>query len=180
MNEKDKWIKQIIKAEEKRKKIKKTPKYCKIAKLCDHYKPCNLCDMDKRFTKHTIDNWESYIIDNLTDKEYGSKIDPLLELLNSLEDRNNVLEDEITRCQNQIRLLNKAFTEKKIGDKTYDTGTMALARIISIYLYTLITKVDLHLENGHITYEDWTYYHQVGDAIVRQLTLLTSILILEE
>lgn len=45
----------------------------------------------KRFTKRTIDNWESYIVDNGTGKEYGSQIDPILELLNELQDENQRL-----------------------------------------------------------------------------------------
>ena len=45
----------------------------------------------KRFTKRTIDNWESYIVDNGTGKEYGSQIDPILELLNELQEENQRL-----------------------------------------------------------------------------------------
>lgn len=38
-----------------------------------------------RFTKKTIDNWESYIVDNYTGKEYGYDIDETIELLNNVQ-----------------------------------------------------------------------------------------------
>ena len=49
----------------------------------------------RRFGKHTIDNWESYIIDNYTGETYGQNIDKLLLLLNTLTDKwiNDKLKD---------------------------------------------------------------------------------------
>ncbi len=49
----------------------------------------------RRFGKHTIDNWESYIIDNYTGERYGQNIDKLLLLLNTLTDKwmNDKLKD---------------------------------------------------------------------------------------
>ena len=41
----------------------------------------------RRFEKHTIDNWESNIIDNFTGEKYGQNIDKLLLLLNTLTDK---------------------------------------------------------------------------------------------
>lgn len=56
-----------------------------------------------RFHKKTIDNWESYIVDIETGKEYGSKIDPLLELLNTLSTEKNELEKENKHIKNTIQ-----------------------------------------------------------------------------
>jgi len=49
----------------------------------------------RRFGKHTIDNWEEYIIDNYTGETYGQNIDKLLLLLNTLTDKwiNDKLKD---------------------------------------------------------------------------------------
>ncbi|MBQ2653012.1 MAG: hypothetical protein IJF83_05610 [Methanobrevibacter sp.] len=49
----------------------------------------------RRFGKHTIDNWEAYIIDNYTGEKYGADIDKLLLLLNTLTDKwmNDKLKD---------------------------------------------------------------------------------------
>ena len=49
----------------------------------------------RRFGKTTIDNWESYIVDNFTGEKYGQNIDTLLFLLNTLSDRciNDQLKD---------------------------------------------------------------------------------------
>ena len=49
----------------------------------------------RRFGKHTIDNWEAYIIDNYTGETYGQNIDELLLLLNTLTDKwiNDKLKD---------------------------------------------------------------------------------------
>ena len=76
------------------------PKYCVIPKkTCDFVskksKDCEYCDLNKRFTKYTVDNWESYILDNLTGKEYGCRIDPLLDLCNGLNDTICDLRDEL-------------------------------------------------------------------------------------
>ena len=49
-------------------------------------KDCNHFEYKKRFTESTIDNWESFIVDNEDEKEYGCKIGPLLNLLNDLQE----------------------------------------------------------------------------------------------
>ena len=60
---------------------------------------------EKRFTKRTIDNWESYIIDNETGEEYGNSIDPLINLLNHLNNEKTQLQERNDRQYQQLNQL---------------------------------------------------------------------------
>ena len=64
--------------------------------------------MSERYTKSTIDNWESYIVDNETGKEYGCNIDPLLQLLNA--------QDKLIK-QNNKDITNLIIENQKLKDK---------------------------------------------------------------
>ena len=68
-----------------------TEKYCPLPKsICEFgtnkKADCENCELNKRYTKRTVDNWESYIVDNKTGEEYGNDINPLLDLLNEQEE----------------------------------------------------------------------------------------------
>lgn len=67
-----------------------TEKYCIVPiKTCEYVTnkaDCENCPLNKRFIEKTIDNWESYIHDNKTGKEYGQDISIIIDLLNDLEE----------------------------------------------------------------------------------------------
>ena len=76
-----------------------TEKYCLLPiPTCefgtDRKADCENCELNKRFRKRTIDNWESYIEDRKTGKEYGADINPLINLLNEQEERIQELKKE--------------------------------------------------------------------------------------
>ena len=77
-----------------------TEKYCPLPKsICEFgtnkKADCENCELNKRYTKRTVDNWESYIVDNKTGEEYGNDINPLLDLLNEQEERIKELQQTI-------------------------------------------------------------------------------------
>ena len=68
----------------------------------------------RRFGKHTIDNWESYIIDNFTGETYGQNIDKLLLLLNTLTDKwiNDNLKDT-------EKIMKRYYSRYNVVDPTF-------------------------------------------------------------
>ena len=89
-------------------------KYCILPKnICDYgstiKKECENCELNKRFAKRTIDNWETYIVDRLTGKEYGYDVGKMLNLLNSLdeemEEKIRLFDKEISACYDTIHEL---------------------------------------------------------------------------
>lgn len=104
------------------------PKYCKLPKkTCEYitnkygekfYTNCDTCELNQRFTKRKSGDFEAYITDNLTDKEYGYNIDNMLGLLNTLNNANLKLQEENIGIQNKVwRLLNWLSDVEKVITK---------------------------------------------------------------
>lgn len=62
---------------------------------------CNSCDLNKRYSKRTVDNWETYIVDNGTGREYGYNVDNILDLLNSQEEQIEQLKAQL-QCNGDV------------------------------------------------------------------------------
>lgn len=101
---------------------------------------------EKRFTKRTIDNWESYIVDGITDQEYGSNINKLLELLNELADENKELNEENQKLDEKVCLLTMDLVTTK-SYKQLEKENERLKRTISKIDFAIIRKYDNSLEN---------------------------------
>lgn len=85
-------------------------KYCRLPlSLCESGSngkvDCESCPLNKRFIEHTIDNWESYILDQETLEEYGSNIDKIIDLLNELSEEKGQLKKENILLKQEIETL---------------------------------------------------------------------------
>ena len=88
---------------------------------------CNSCDLNKRYSKRTVDNWETYIVDNGTGREYGYNVDNILDLLNSQEERIESLHEtiaELDECQKgqSHRINNLCHENKQLKDLIIHLG----------------------------------------------------------
>lgn len=77
-----------------------TEKYCPIPiSTCEYgtnkKADCENCDLNKRYSTRTIDNWETFIIDRKTGKEYGYDVDKIIDLLNNLHEGNQSLKSAL-------------------------------------------------------------------------------------
>lgn len=63
-----------------------------------------------RYTKKTIDNWESYIVDNNTGEEYGQEIDRLLEILNKHQEDYDEL---VNKYNTSIEIIKSYYCKQK-------------------------------------------------------------------
>lgn len=55
-------------------------------------------------------------------------------------------------------------------------GEEVLNQVMLIFLHNELVRVDNILEDGHISYKNWTFYHQYGDAIVSKINKLKGLL----
>lgn len=74
-------------------------KYCPVPMaICEFGNKkvdCENCDLNKRYGEKTIDNWETYIVDRKTGKEYGNIPNNIINLLNEQDERIQELENEL-------------------------------------------------------------------------------------
>ena len=83
----------------------------------------------RRFIKKTVDNWESYIVDNFTGEEYGQEIDKLLFLLNTLSDK--IINEQLVHIE---KVLRKYYSNYKIIDPTFSEIIRLISKDLGVVI----------------------------------------------